>query len=149
MARIKNNRITKKVNLDRTLTSLEKNDWGPPSYSSHLVTECHALRHKPLKHFGIEDLRIMIGQNISLEYMLPLALIELEINPLVSGNFYSGDLLVAVLTAEKTYYTENPAVYDKVKALIVKQKKKILTDSFIEDIYIYIYIEAENEFNEL
>lgn len=28
----------------RTLTDLEGKDWGPPTYDSHLVTECHRLR---------------------------------------------------------------------------------------------------------
>ena len=29
--------------LHRTLTDLEGKDWGPPTYDSHLVTECHRL----------------------------------------------------------------------------------------------------------
>ena len=41
--------MTNTDHLHRTLTDLEGKDWGPPTYDSHLVTECHRLRHVPLK----------------------------------------------------------------------------------------------------
>ncbi len=28
----------------QTLTQLEDDDWGPPRYDSHVVTECHRLQ---------------------------------------------------------------------------------------------------------
>src|SRR6476620_11148465 len=75
------------VDRNRTLTELEGRDWGAPAYSSHLVTTCHRLRHKPLLDFTAEDLRIMIGQNISLELLVPLAIERLELDPLAEGDF--------------------------------------------------------------
>jgi hypothetical protein len=38
------------VGFDRTkcLQELEHDDWGEPTFSSHLVTTCHRLRRKPL-----------------------------------------------------------------------------------------------------
>ena len=88
------------LDLSRSLEELEGLDWGAPTYDSYLVTTCHALRKKPLREFGVEDLRIMIGQNIGLPFLLPLALEVLKKEPLAAGDYYDGDLLAAVLRSE-------------------------------------------------
>lgn len=88
--------------LRRHLDDLEHTDWGPPIFGSYLVTRCHALRKKPLKDFTAEDLRLMIGQSVSLGYLVPLALDRLEADPLCAGECHAGDLLVAVLSAGTT-----------------------------------------------
>jgi hypothetical protein len=58
----------------KTLQELEGQDWGDSDFPSYLVRTCHALRRKPLRDFTVEDLRIMIGQNIGLNYLMPLAI---------------------------------------------------------------------------
>lgn len=88
----------------KTLEALEKEYWSEPTYDSHLVTTCHALRKKQLKDFTTEDLRIMIGQNIGLKYLIPLALEKLQQNILADGDCYEGDLLNAVLRSDKEYW---------------------------------------------
>ncbi len=85
---------------DLTLTELENEDWGEPQFHSHLVTECHRLRKVPIGNFTPENLRIMIGQNISLKYLVPLAMEVLHRDPLVSGDFYEGDLLRNVIHSD-------------------------------------------------
>jgi hypothetical protein len=92
--------LSNAFDLSRTLDELEGRDWSKPTYDSYLVTTCHALRRKPLRDFTIEDLRIMIGQGISLAYLLPLAVQKLSENPLSRGDYYAGDLLVAVLSSD-------------------------------------------------
>ena len=77
----------------KTLTELEGEDWGPPTFDSHLVTTIHQLRHKPLEQFTVADLQIFIGQNMSLEFLLPIAIEHLQDDPLVEGDYYRGDLL--------------------------------------------------------
>jgi contact-dependent growth inhibition (CDI) system CdiI-like immunity protein len=56
----------------------------------------------------VEDLRIMIGQNIGLSYLLPLAIEQLQHDPLVAGDFYPGDLLEAVLRVEPSFWGVQP-----------------------------------------
>ena len=63
-----------------TLTQLEHHDWGPPPYDSFLVKECHRLRHVPLRDLTVENLRMLVGQGISLVYTVPLALEQLAIS---------------------------------------------------------------------
>ena len=94
--------------LDRSLQELEHADWGEPTYGSHLVTTVHRLRRVPLRQFSVEDLRIMIGQNVGLQYLIPLALEELRRDPLVQGDFYPGDLLKSVLSADPEFWRNHP-----------------------------------------
>ncbi|HLX41313.1 MAG TPA: contact-dependent growth inhibition system immunity protein [Ktedonobacteraceae bacterium] len=93
----------------KTLQELEKQDWGDGSYfPSHLVLTTHALRRKLLEEFTVEDLRIMIGQNIGLEYLVPLAIEYLQHDPFVAGDFYEGDLLANVLSVEASFWQRYP-----------------------------------------
>jgi hypothetical protein len=94
--------------LDKSLQDLEQSDWGEPTYDSYLVKTIHRLRRVPLRKLTIEDLRIMIGQNIGLPYLMPLALDELRKCPLAEGDYYHGDLLNMVLPAEPKFWQEHP-----------------------------------------
>jgi hypothetical protein len=107
-----------KIDLNKSLEQLENQYWGELTYPSYLVTTCHRLRQKPLKDFETEDLRIMIGQTISLPYLVPLALDTLGKDLLASGHFYDGDLLANVLRIKKEYWLENKHQYAVVKELI-------------------------------
>jgi hypothetical protein len=49
----------------------------------------------------------MIGQQISLRFLVPRALAVLEPNHLVEGDSYPGDLLDAVLRIDKSYWHEH------------------------------------------
>jgi hypothetical protein len=93
-----------------TLTQLEADDRGPPEYDSSLVKECHRLRHVPLRDFTVENLRILIGQGISLAYTVPLALEHLSKDPMVSGDMYPGDLLKAVQRITDDFWAQHPSL---------------------------------------
>jgi hypothetical protein len=92
----------------KTLQQLEGSDWGDPTYDSHLVTECHRLRRVPLREFTVEKLRIMIGQQIGLQYLIPVALELLRDDPFTAGDLYDGDLLAAVLRADSRFWIASP-----------------------------------------
>jgi hypothetical protein len=105
---------------NKSLQQLDGQDWGEPSYDSHLVTECHRLRRVPLSRFSIEDLRIMIGQSIDLHYLVPLALERLRQKPLAEGDFYAGDLLAAVLRADAHFWHEHRDLQREVQQIAGK-----------------------------
>ena len=86
--------------MSKTLEQIENDDWGEPEFDSHLVKTCHRLRRKPLEEFTTEDFRIMIGQNISLEHLVPRAIEKLREEPLAEGDYYGGDLLSAVIKCD-------------------------------------------------
>ena len=103
--------------LEKTLDQIENTVWGEPDYPSYLVITCHQLRKKPLKDFTVEDLRIMIGQNISLDILIPMAFERLKQNIMAEGDCYSGDLLNNILTAESSYWIKNPILHRKLTKL--------------------------------
>ena len=82
--------------------SLEELDgpWAGPPWDTDLIVRVNQLRKRPIGTLGAEDLRVLIGQEIGLPRLIPLALDVLEREPLAEGDFYPGDLLSAVVAAE-------------------------------------------------
>jgi hypothetical protein len=70
-------------------------DPGPDATT--LIRRCLALRRKPLSEFTTEDLRIMLGQQIAVPILLPMAVTVLADDLLAEGDYYPGDLLYAVV----------------------------------------------------
>jgi hypothetical protein len=71
--------------------------------SSALATTCRNLYEKPLKDFTVDDFRVMIGQGIGLEFLIPSAVELLQENPFVQGDYYPGDLLSVVIQVEPSF----------------------------------------------
>lgn len=118
-----------KTNFDRrkSLQALESDDWAKPDFDSHLVRTCHRLRHVPLENFETGDLRIMIGQQISLFFLVPLALEKLEEDPLAEGNYYPGDLLKVVLEVPAKFWDLHTDMRDSLRRIVVKTKKLLVS----------------------
>jgi hypothetical protein len=110
---------------NKTLQELEGEDWGNPEFDSHLVVTCHELRKKPIGSFEVEDLRIMIGQNLSLDYLIPLALETLEDDIYADGDFDCGDLLNAVFRVELKFWNKNPIYRSDLENIISKNIKDL------------------------
>ena len=116
----------------KTLEVLEDDIWGAPEFNSLLVTTCHKLRKIPLKDLTPDNLRMLIGQEIGLIYLIPLALDLLENNLLVSGDMYDGDLLCAVTSVgsgfwdshEDLKYRAFELIHDMESALETLHKAK-------------------------
>jgi hypothetical protein len=108
------------IDRSKSLRELDGTDWGEPTFDSHLVVTCHQLRRKPLNEFTVEDLRIMVGQNISAEYLIPLAVEELERNPFAEGVFYPGDLLWSMLSGTPPdFWKAHPDLANRVTAVVL------------------------------
>ncbi|MEO7298015.1 MAG: contact-dependent growth inhibition system immunity protein [Verrucomicrobiota bacterium] len=123
----------------KSLQQLEGEDWGEPNFGSHLVTECHRLHKVPLCDFRVEDLRITIGQNIGLEYLVPLAIEKLRENPLAEGDCYPGDLLSNVLSANAAFWRAHPELH---KQLLPVAERALAIASADEDICKEVVIES-------
>jgi len=93
----------------RTLEQLDGEVWPEPNATdTELVRECHRLRRVPVGDLTVSDLRQLIGQQIGIEWLVPIALGHLGQDPL-AGELYPGDLLNAVLRCDEVYWNENPA----------------------------------------
>ena len=111
--------------LNATLEELDGDDWGTPPYDSSLVSNCHRLRRVQLKDFSIEDLRIMIGQEIGLKYLLPIAFVELEKDPFAEGDFYPGDLLKNVLGVSREFWQQHSELQERMDAIVERARAKL------------------------
>ncbi|MEU8073584.1 contact-dependent growth inhibition system immunity protein [Micromonospora sp. NPDC049151] len=81
-----------------TIEQLERRAWPDPAPdATSLVRRCTELRRKPLAEFTVEDLRMMLGQEIGVPALLPLAVQVLLRDPTAEGDYYPGDLLSMVL----------------------------------------------------
>lgn len=98
---------------DQSLDELEGVEWGPPKFDSSLVTNVHRLRRIPLKQYRLEDLRLMIGQQIGVNHLVPRALDHLEMHPLASGDFYPGDVLAAVARLPDSFWSLHPQLVSR------------------------------------
>jgi contact-dependent growth inhibition (CDI) system CdiI-like immunity protein len=111
----------------KTLQQLDGETWGEPTYDSNLVQTVHALRRKPIADFTVEDLRIMLGQQIGLPHLMPHALVHLERDPVVSGDFYPGDLLGVVMGVDRDYWRGHPTEARRMSA-VAEHAKRLLDD---------------------
>ena len=76
----------------------------------------------------------MIGQSISLKYLIPLALDVLENDPFIDVYYFDGDLLTAVLTSSKEYWENMPIERERLKSIVtsitdLKYKNKLIIEA--------------------
>lgn len=104
---------------ERTLDTVDPPAWGPaPSNATSLIRRCHELRTKPLREFTVEDLRLMIGQHVALNRLVPIALDRLRPDPLIEGDCYPGDLLASTLRVDAGFWKRSPDLEVELRKLI-------------------------------
>ena len=106
--------------MNNTLEQLENEYWGEPECDSGLVSMCPQLRKKPVHDLTVEDLRVLIGQNIGVKHLLPLAMGVLRNNPLASGDCYEGDLLKATINCDDVQKNGDIHLQEELAGLCLK-----------------------------
>ena len=98
------------------------------------MIQVHRLRKKPLCKLNNEDLRLLIGQQINLNLILPLALEQLIQNPLGSGDMYIGDLFCSVLQVEQEYWNEHKELKNELDEVIriYEEARNIVEEQIIK-----------------
>lgn len=111
----------------KSLESLEKKTWPALSSDegSYLIKTCNSLRKKQLQDFTTEDLRIMIGQEIGLYFLMPLAIETLTDNLFAEGDYYEGDLLKSVLDVDTKFWDDNEDHWQQLNELIKNRRQEI------------------------
>ena len=109
----------------KTLEHLEKDKWKSNESDSALVRRIGQLRKIPLDDFSTEDLRLMIGQQFSLNYLIPLALETLAKELFAEGDMFEGDLLKNVLNVNTEFWIGNKGYWQKLDGLLAERKQEL------------------------
>jgi hypothetical protein len=110
----------------KTIENLEKHNFGNPNEApTNMVKRCLELCKVSLDKFTVEDLRLMIGQEFSLQYLIPLAIEHLRIDIFVEGDFYPGDLLKNVLSVDTKFWAKNKHLWTEIHELIKDKRDKL------------------------
>lgn len=121
----------KTVDYSKSLEELENDYWEKPEFESYVVKTCHSMRKKPLKEITVEELRLVIAQGFSLQYLIPMAIELLKSNILTEGDLYEGDLLTsAISTPTFDYWKTSEHHWLTVKQLIDQNRERI-TDKMV------------------
>ncbi len=92
------------------------------NYSSSIQLRTYNLYFKRIKDYEIDDIRFMIGQEIGLKHLVPIALSYLKDNILLEANYYEGDLLKVILLLPKSFWKKNLKLYSEVYQVLIKNK---------------------------
>lgn len=112
--------------LDMSIEQIENKYWrNVPINSSDLIKSIYAIRKKKIRELSVEDLRVMIGQNESLNILIPIAIDILSSNIFAEGDYYEGDLLKSVLTIEKSFWVQNPKIKKHLISLFANNKEAL------------------------
>ncbi len=117
--------MSQSLDRSKSLEELEGVDWGEPTWQSNLVITCHQLHRKPLVDFTVADLTRMIGQQLSLQHLIPMALELLGANPLIGGDYYNGDLLKSVTRVSSEFWDNHPEHCLRARGLLERAKAVI------------------------
>ena len=121
--------------MRNTIEEIEQEFWGYASLKDFpLVQEVHVLRKKDLDEFEAKDLLTLIGQKLSLEIVVPMAMVLLREKPLLEAQFYDGDLLNTVLKYGKDFWVEHPETKCELLNLV---EARFQTQEFL-DLYDFI-----------
>lgn len=114
------------LNTSRTLEQLEGDPWpAPKEGSTPMVERCHALRKVPIGRLTAGDLRLLIGQDIGIRFLVPLALEALETDPLTEAEYYPGDLLSAAMKVGTEYWISRKVERERLLRAAAQASRRI------------------------
>lgn len=96
----------------------------PSEYNLINLVNKHA--HVSLKDLSIEGLRVLVSQGFGLKYCIPIALRKLTDNFFAEGDYYEGDLFIAVSSIDSDFWSDFQNERRLFVTLVKKNKELIL-----------------------
>ncbi len=113
----------------KSIEQLENDYWNEPSeFPTSLVEKCYRYRKINIGELTNEQLRLLISQHIGNEHIIGIALEKLERNILTEGDFYQGDLLVAISGLPTEFWNKKETEFRTFKNLVERNSKLIKTE---------------------
>ena len=119
-------------------------DGKPSSFRSGLIERCERLLVTPLRQFEPGDLRVMLGQQFYPETLVLLALLLLESDPLLDGDFFPGDLLCSTLAQSNEFWTAYPDLLTRIQDVLQRVSDVSVPDGAYPDDFVQTAIEEFN-----
>ncbi|WP_405799239.1 contact-dependent growth inhibition system immunity protein [Streptomyces sp. NBC_01506] len=123
----------------KSLEDLEGVSWPEvPQNATGLMRAVYAMRKRPIGSLSAHEMARMIGQDVGLPWLLPLALEILQdtAQEQSDGGFYDDDLLTAVLTRGSEIWRSFPDLVGEVKELLdILDDKSPYIQSSIRDFF--------------
>ncbi len=121
--------------ITKSIEQLENDYWPTVVKNPTVLTEkCYFFRKVPIQKLSLEQIRLLLTQNIGLQFLIPKAIDTLSSNILAEAEFYPGDLLITVLNCDKIYWDKHKDIKNTLRNLIEEKR---------------VEIESANERNEL
>lgn len=116
----------------KSIEQLENDIWKNPfEFPADMVEKCYHFRKISIAELTNEQIRLLISQQIGVEYLIGIALEQLERNILTECDFYEGDLLVAVSSLPTKFWNENQTEFLTFKN-IVEQNSELIKNELGE-----------------
>lgn len=113
------------MNISKSIEELENDIWEETNFPTPLVEKCYKYRKIPVKDLTIEQTRLLVNQSIGLNFLIPKAIGILKENIFAEGDFFEGDLLSAVLHAEKSYWAKDQTNKKELINLLLDKSFKL------------------------
>ncbi len=119
----------------KSIEQLEKGIWNSKSkFSTPLIEKCYRYRKISISQLTDEQIRLLISQKIGIQYLIKIALNKLEQNILTEGDFYKGDLLIAVSNLPAEFWNKNQNEFWVFKNLI-ENNSELIKNELGENIF--------------
>ena len=112
--------------MKQSIEQLENDFWPDYEFETDLIRRCHEYRKIPISDLTNEMIRVLIGQEIGLNYLLPVILEKLVENPLIQGDLYACDVLNAVLHIDKDYWKKYSEEFKKLDQAVTNLLGELL-----------------------
>ncbi len=117
------------MDINKSIEELENDTWKETNFPTPLVEKCYKYRKIPIKDLTIEQTRLLVNQNIGLEILIPKAIDILKEHIFAEGDFFEGDLLSAVLNAEKNYWSMDQKTKRELINLLIEKNQELKEDN--------------------
>lgn len=129
-------------NLEKSLNELE----GLIDYSDSkdgLVKKVEGIRRKKLKNLMVGDLALLLRQQLSLEFIVPLCLNKLNENILAETEGTGFRLLIHLMQVDKDFWLADQDLYIKTLGLINNKMDGVINPTMDNPVELDSYISDE------
>ncbi|WP_231982957.1 contact-dependent growth inhibition system immunity protein [Nocardia sp. 852002-20019_SCH5090214] len=106
---------------DLSVDQFEDDVWPAlPADATALMRTVDELRRKPIGDLTVEDMRSLLQQRVGVGVLLPRVLVRLNWDPLLAGDLFPGDLLVATLRVDREHWEQDPVALVRIRHVVDK-----------------------------